>query len=35
MPDVVAAFIETGTVVGLDTTCVDELPTPPFSTSGG
>jgi TAP-like protein len=35
MPDVVAAFIEAGTVEGLDTTCVGELPTSPFSTSGG
>jgi pimeloyl-ACP methyl ester carboxylesterase len=35
MPDVVAAFIEAGTVKGLDTTCVDALPTPPFATSTG
>jgi hypothetical protein len=35
MPDVVAAFIETGTVEGLDATCADGLPTPPFTTSAG
>jgi pimeloyl-ACP methyl ester carboxylesterase len=35
MPDVVTAFIEAGTVKGLDTTCVDGLPTPPFVTSAG
>jgi pimeloyl-ACP methyl ester carboxylesterase len=35
MPDVVAAFIATGTVEGLDTTCVDGLPMPPFTTSAG
>lgn len=35
MPNVVAAFIQAGTVEGLDTTCVDELITPPFSTTGG
>jgi pimeloyl-ACP methyl ester carboxylesterase len=33
MPEVVAAFVEAGTVDGLDTTCVDGLITPPFSTS--
>jgi pimeloyl-ACP methyl ester carboxylesterase len=35
MPDVVATFFEAATVEGLDTTCVDELTPPPFSTSMG
>jgi hypothetical protein len=35
MPALVASFIEAGTVEGLDTTCVDELIAPPFSTLGG
>jgi TAP-like protein len=30
LPRVVAAFIDAGTVDGLDTSCVSELLTPPF-----
>jgi pimeloyl-ACP methyl ester carboxylesterase len=35
MPDLIAAFLEAGTVDGLDTGCVDDLAPPAFSTSDG